>query len=44
MQKLPPILRRPARQVTEELVRRTPIGIITGGRVSEPFKVPVGIY
>ena len=44
MQKLPPILRRPARQVTEELVRRTPIGIITGGRVSEPFKVPTGIY
>lgn len=44
MKKLPPILRRPARQITEELVRRTPIGIITNGRVSEPFKVPVGIY
>ena len=44
IQKLPPILRRPARQVTEELVRRTPIGIITGGRVSEPFKVPTGLY
>lgn len=40
LNKLPPVLKTPARGVIEDLSRRLPIGKITGGKVFPPFKIP----